>query len=172
MSLRGWWPGTPEKNSFPGGLVPGWVGMNLFPLGWWPGWVGMNLFPQGWWPGWVGIFISPRLVTRLNRKEFFSPRLINCSFIQLGFIPNEEIKKTSLYLNINFDLWFEWDHFTNTLPDNVNPLVWKNRDGEISPVVTQAHFIFPSHGLAVMVKKNFPSRGSAAPGEIFLHQSC
>ena len=62
--------------------------------------------------------------------------------------------------------------FTNTLPDNVNPLVWKNRDGEISPVVTQAHFIFPSHGLAVMVKINFPSRGSAAPGEIYLHQSC
>ena len=36
----------------------------------------------------------------------------------------------------------------------------------------KAHFIFPTHGLAVVVKKNFPTRGFAARGEIFLHHAC
>ena len=35
----------------------------------------------------------------------------------------------------------------------------------------KAHNIFPIHGLAVVVKKNFPIRGYATHGEIFLHQS-
>ena len=43
----------------------------------------------------------------------------------------------------------------------------RNRDGQISPFVTQGTFIFPTHGLAVVVKKNFPIRGFAAHGEIF-----
>ena len=91
------------------------------------------------------------------------------SWTNLFIIHSQCVKEKEHYLYyIIFYLWFECDHFTNTLHDNVNPLVWKNRDGEISPVVTQAHFIFPSHGLAVMVKKNFPSRGFAAPGEIFV----
>ena len=30
----------------------------------------------------------------------------------------------------------------------------------------KAHFIFPTHGLAVVVKNNFPTR------EIFIHQAC
>ena len=31
----------------------------------------------------------------------------------------------------------------------------------------KAHNIFPTHGLAVVVKKNFPTRGFAALGEFF-----
>jgi hypothetical protein len=36
----------------------------------------------------------------------------------------------------------------------------------------KAHNIFPIHGLAVVVKKNFPIRGYATHGEIFLHHAC
>ena len=36
----------------------------------------------------------------------------------------------------------------------------------------KAHNIFPIHGLAVIVKRNFPIRGFAAHGEIFFHYSC
>ena len=36
----------------------------------------------------------------------------------------------------------------------------------------KAHNIFPIHGLAVIVKRNFPIRGFAAHGEIYFHYSC
>ena len=36
----------------------------------------------------------------------------------------------------------------------------------------KAHNIFLIHGLAVIVKRNFPIRGFAAHGEIYLHHSC
>ena len=62
---------------------------------------------------------------------------------------------------------------------NVNPVISKNGDGKNSPFVTQGTFqfpcasqFFPIHGLAVVVKKNFPIRGFAAHGEIFIHYSC
>ena len=50
------------------------------------------------------------------------------------------------------------------------PILWcgKIGKGKFPQSSLKAHFIFPSHGLAVMVKKNFPSRGFAAPGEIFV----
>ena len=48
------------------------------------------------------------------------------------------------------------------------PWCGKIGKGKFPQSSLKAHFIFPSHGLAVMVKKNFPSRGFAAPGEIFV----
>ena len=36
----------------------------------------------------------------------------------------------------------------------------------------KAHDIFPIHGLAVIVKRNFPRSGKAAHGEIYFHYSC
>ena len=48
------------------------------------------------------------------------------------------------------------------------PWCGKRGKGKFPQSSLKAHFIFPSHGLAVMVKKNFPSRGFAAPGEIFV----
>ena len=36
----------------------------------------------------------------------------------------------------------------------------------------KAHFIFPTNGLAGVVKKNFPKSGEAASGEIFFYHNC
>ena len=36
----------------------------------------------------------------------------------------------------------------------------------------KAHYIFPIHGLAVVVKRKSIIRGFAAHGEIYLHHSC
>ena len=55
---------------------------------------------------------------------------------------------------------------------NVNPVSLKNGDGKNSLFVIQGTIIFSIRGLAVIVKKNFPIRGSAAHGEICLHYSC
>ena len=40
------------------------------------------------------------------------------------------------------------------------------------PIHHSRHNIFPIHGTAVVVKINFPIRGFAAHGEIYLHHSC
>ena len=48
------------------------------------------------------------------------------------------------------------------------PWCGKIGKGKFPQSSLKAHFIFPSHGLAVMVKENFPSRGFAAPREIFV----
>ena len=69
-----------------------------------------------------------------------------------------------------------------------NPVVWKNREGEIkiSPGVTKGTFYFPQEWLSRIGEEkfpqerrsrdwgneNFPRSGEAATGEIFLHHDC
>ena len=44
--------------------------------------------------------------------------------------------------------------------------------GKIPHLSLKVHSIFPIYGTAVVVKINFPIRGFAAHGEIYLHHSC
>ena len=69
-----------------------------------------------------------------------------------------------------------------------NPMVWKNREGEIkiSSLVTKGTFYFPQEWLSRIGEEkfpqerrsrdwgneNFPRSGEAATGEIFLHHDC
>ena len=52
-------------------------------------------------------------------------------------------------------------------------LMWRELGmGKFPHSSQKAHSRFPIHGLAVIVKKNFPIRGFAAHGEIIFHYSC
>ena len=55
---------------------------------------------------------------------------------------------------------------------NVNPVILKNGDGKNSLFVIQGTIIFLHSRLSSHSEKNFPIRGFAAHGEIFLHYSC
>ena len=52
------------------------------------------------------------------------------------------------------------------------PSFQKMGTGKIPYSSFKVQLYFPIQGLAVVVKKNFPIRGFAAHGEIFLHYSC
>ena len=52
------------------------------------------------------------------------------------------------------------------------PWCGKIGTGKFPQLLLKAHFIFPNHSLAVMVKINFPSCGKARSGEIYFHYDC
>ena len=78
--------------------------------------------------------------------------------------------------------------FSSSIWEWPNPVVWKNREGEIkiSPGVTKGTFYFPQEWLSRIGEEkfpqerrsrdwgneNFPRSGEAATGEIFLHHDC
>ena len=76
----------------------------------------------------------------------------HCSVKQLFTFHNGEV--FSLYMGMKIPCWVEIGM------------------GKFPHSSLKAHNIFPIHGLAVVVKRNFPIRGFAAHGEISFHHSC
>ena len=76
----------------------------------------------------------------------------HCSVQQLFSFYNGEV--FSLYMGMKIPCWGEIGM------------------GKFPNSSLKAHNIFPIHGLAVIVKRNFPIRGFAAHGEIYFHYSC
>ena len=76
----------------------------------------------------------------------------HCSVKQLFTFHNGEV--FSLYMGMKIPCWVEIGM------------------GKFPHSSLKAHNIFPIHGLAVIVKRNFPIRGFAAHGEIYFHYSC